>query len=69
MFRSPRTPAVLCAIVILAAACGNSPSGDGAAPAPDTAPTTTAPATTAPTAAEPDTTEPDTTGTAPAPEP
>ncbi len=65
MFRSRRTPAVLCAMVMLAAACGNSPSGDGAAPAPDTAaPATTAPATTAPDIAEPD--SPD---EAPAPEP
>ena len=67
MFKSRRTPAVLCAMVMLAAACGNSPSGDGAAPAPDTAPTTTAPATPAPIAAEPDTTEPGTTDEAPAP--
>ena len=58
MFKIRRTPAVLCAMVMLAAACGNSPSGDGAAPAPDTAPTTTAPATAAaPDAAEPDTTD------------
>ena len=67
MFKIRRTPAVLCAMVMLAAACGNSPSGDGAAPAPDTAPTTTAPATPAPIAAEPDTTEPGTTDEAPAP--
>ena len=60
MLRSRRTPAVLCAMVMLAGACGNSPSGDGAAPAPDTAPTTTAPAPTAPTAAEPGTAEPGT---------
>ena len=60
MFRSRRTAAVLCAMVMLAAACGNSPSGDGAAPAPDSA----APATTASDAAEPDTP-----GEAPAPEP
>ena len=66
MFRSRRTPAVLCAMVMLAAACGNSRGGGGATPVPDTAPTTTTPA---PTAAEPDTTEPDTTGTAPAPAP
>ena len=46
-----------CAVLaMLAAACGNSPSGDGAAPASDTAaPTTAAPAPTAPDTAEPDT--------------
>ena len=42
MMRSRRTQAVLCAMVMLAAACGNSPSGDDAAPA------TAAPATSAP---------------------
>lgn len=48
MFLSRRSTAVLCAMVMLAAACGNSPSGDGSAPAPATAaPTTAAPATTA----------------------
>ena len=57
MFRSRRTPAVLCVLMMLAAACGNSPSGDDAAPAPDTA---------APTTAAP---EPTDTGEAPAPEP
>ena len=57
MTRSRRTLTVLCVLVLLAAACGNSPSGDGATPAPDTtAPTTIAPATTAPDT--PDTTEP-----------
>ena len=65
MFRSRRTPAVLCAMVMLAAACGNSPSGDGAAPAPDTA----APATTAPATAAPDTAELETPDEASAPEP
>ena len=69
MFKIRRTLAVLCAMVMLAAACGNSPSGGGAAPAPDTAPTTTAPATPAPTAAEPDATEPATADEAPAPAP
>ena len=49
MIRSRRTLTVLCVLVLLAAACGNSPSGDGATPAPDTtAPTTIAPATTTP---------------------
>ena len=49
MFRSRRTPAVLCVLMMLAAACGNSPSGDDAQPAPDTAaPDATASATTAP---------------------
>ena len=55
MFRIRGTIAVLSAAVVLAAACGNSPSGDGAAPTPDTAaPTTAAPATTAADASEPD---------------
>ena len=46
MFRIRRTIAVLSAAVVLAAACGNSPSGDGAAPTTDSAaPTTAAPAT------------------------
>ena len=50
MFRR-RTPAVLCALVMLAAACGNSPSGDDAQPAPGTAaPAATASSTTAPDA-------------------
>ena len=73
MSRSRRTTAALCAIAMLAAACGNSPSEDDAAPAPDTAaPTTAAPATPEPTdtveapAPEP---EPTDTGEAPAPEP
>ena len=62
MFLSRRTLAVLCAAAMLAAACGNSPSGDGAAPSPDTAaPTTTAPAPAAP--------EPAGTDEAPAAEP
>ena len=62
MVRNRRTLAVLCALVMLAAACGNSPSGDDAAPAPDTAaPTTAAPATPEP--------EPTDTGEAPEPEP
>ena len=65
MFRSRRTPAVLCAMVMLAGACGNSPSGDGAAPAPDTA----APATTAPATTAPDTAELETPDEASAPEP
>ena len=64
MFRTRRLPAVLCAIVMLGAACGNSPSDDGAAPAPDTA----APTTAAPATAAPDTTEPDTPDEAPEPE-
>ena len=64
MFRSRRTPAVLCAMVMLAGACVNSRGGGGAAPVPDTAPTTTAPATPAPAAVEPDTTD-----AAPTPEP
>ena len=56
MFPSRRRTAVLFAVVMVAAACGNSPSGGGAAPAPDTAaPTTAAPATTAADASEPDT--------------
>ena len=55
MFRIRRTTAVLCATVMLAAACGNSPSGDGATPTPDPAtPTTAAPATTAVDASQPD---------------
>ena len=65
MFRSRRTAAVLCAMVMLAAACGNSPSGDGAASAPDSA----APATTASATTASDTAEPDTPDEAPAPEP
>ena len=56
MFRIRRTTAVLCATVMLAAACGNSPSGDGATPTPDPAtPTTAAPTTTAVDASRPDT--------------
>ena len=55
MFRVRRTIAVLGAAVVLAAACGNSPSGDGTAPTPDTAaPTTAAPVTTAADVPEPD---------------
>ena len=62
--RNRRIHAVLCALAILAAACGNSPSGGPAEPASGTA----APATTAPAAPEP---EPTGTGEAsePAPEP
>ncbi|MDE0514758.1 MAG: ABC transporter substrate-binding protein, partial [Acidimicrobiaceae bacterium] len=64
MNRGRRTLAALCAIAVLAAACGNSPSGDGAAPASDAvAPTTTSPATPEP---EP---EPEPAGTDEAPEP
>ena len=55
MIRGLRTSAVLCALVMVTAACGNSPSGDGAAPAVDTA----APTTAAPAAPEPDTASPD----------
>ena len=51
MTSSRRTLTVLCVMVLLAAACGNSPSGDDAAPASDTA----APTTAAPAALEPDT--------------
>ena len=76
MFRIRRTIAVLFATVMLAAACGNSPSGDGAAPAPDTAaPTTAAPATPEPepsgTDEAPEASEPEPSGTdeAPGPEP
>ncbi len=65
MILSRSRTALLCAFVMLAAACGNSPSSDGAAPAPDTAaPTTAAPATTAAGTSDPDTAaeapEPDT---------
>ncbi len=65
MILSRSRTALLCAFVMLAAACGNSPSGDGAAPAPATAaPTTAAPATTAAGTSDPDTAaeapEPDT---------
>ena len=49
MIRGRGALAVLCALVMLAAACGNSPSGDGAAPSADTA----APTTAAPVADEP----------------
>ena len=62
MMRDRRSYTVLCAVAILAAACGNSPSGDTAAPASDTA----APATAAPAAPEP---EPTGTGEAPEPSP
>ena len=69
----PRTAAVLCAVLMLAATCGNSPSGDGSAPdSSDAAPATTAATTPAPDtadgAAEPEQ-EPTDADTAPEPEP
>ena len=57
-------PAVCTVVALLAAACGNSPSGDGAPPAPDTA----APTTAAPDTAAPDTAEPDAPEAAPEPD-
>ena len=64
MNRVRRTLTTVCAIAMLAAACGNSPSGDEAAPASDAvAPTTTSPAAPEP---EPD---PEPAGTDEAPEP
>ena len=57
MMRSRHAQAVLCAVAIMAAACGNSPSGDTAAPASGTE----TPTTTTPTAPEP---EPSDTGEA-----
>ena len=65
MIRGRGALAVLCAIAMLAAACGNSPSGDGAAPSADTVAPTTAAPTADESAAEPEPAEPD----EPAPEP
>lgn len=64
MLRLQRTTAALCALMMLAAGCGNSPSGDGAPPSADTAAPTTAP----PDATAPDTAEQDTPEEAPEPE-
>ena len=70
MFKNRQVPAVLCVAVMLAAACGNSPSGDGAAPAPDTAavaPAEPEPAQPQTEAPEPEPAEPDTPEGAPEP--
>ena len=61
------TAAILCAVALFAAACGNSPSDDGAQPSPDTAVAdATAPATTAPEASG-DASEPEPISEAPEP--
>ena len=70
MMRDRRTHAVLCAMAILAAACGNSPSGDTAEPASGTVAPTTAPAAVEPEPTATDTSEaPEPAGTEEAPEP
>ena len=60
-----RAQAVLCAVAVLLAACGNSPSGDDAAPAPDAA----APTTAAPTVSDPEPAPADTGESEPEPAP